>query len=480
MKVVIVNPPARARVYGALSPLAAIEPPVWAGIMGAYLTRKGYPSEVLDCEAEGLTIEESAARLAGADLAVFMVYGQQPSASTQCLPAAEAVAKLSGVRTICVGTHPSALPERTLREGPWTYVCQGEGPLTVLGLLHALDGMGRTLDVPGLWYWDGDKPRGNPPAPVMDCEELADHGLYYFDFNRYRAHNWASFGYKDRSPYASLQTSLGCPWRCSFCCINAPFGASGIRFWSPENVLYRFSYLADLGVIHVKIPDEMFVLKPAHVEAICDGLIKMPHRFNIWAYARVDTVKDDKLLAKMKRAGFNWLGVGVESASKHVRDGVDKGRFGNADIVSAVRRVQSHGINVGANYIFGLPDDNHFSMQATLDLACELNTEWANFYCAMAYPGSALHKLATAKGWALPDPNWIAYSQHAYETLPLPTEHVTAADVLRFRDAAFMHYFTRPEYLSMMRAKFGAGCVAQIEEMTATKLERKICLSAAR
>ena len=58
---------------------------------------------------------------------------------------------------------------------------------------------------------------------------------------------------------------------------------------------------------------------------------------------------------------------------------------------------------MAANYIFGLPDDTMDSMRTTLDLARTLNTEWANFYCAMAYPGSPLYDLAKQKHWALPD-----------------------------------------------------------------------------
>ena len=94
----------------------------------------------------------------------------------------------------------------------------------------------------------------------------------------------------------------------------------------------------------------------------------------------------------------------------------------------------------------------------------------ANFYCAMAYPGSPLHRIAQEKGWRLPEdaggPGWIGYSQHAYESLPLPTEMLTAQEVLDIRDEAWMTYFARPAYLDMMQRKFGDAVVDQIEHMT--------------
>jgi len=160
-----------------------------------------------------------------------------------------------------------------------------------------------------------------------------------------------------------------------------------------------------------------------------------------------------------------------------VRDGVVKGRFGNSDIARAVRRTEDAGIAVAANYIFGLPDDTLDSMRATLDLALSLNTPWANFYSAMAYPGSQLYPLAKSKGWALPDdpgrPGWIGYSQHAYECLPLPTNHVSAEAVLDFRDSAFNAYFSSAMYLRMIANRFGAAVGEHIQQMTRFRLPRK-------
>ena len=46
------------------------------------------------------------------------------------------------------------------------------------------------------------------------------------------------------------------------------------------------------GVRNIKFVDEMFVLNRNHVLGICDRIIERGHDLNIWAYARVDTVKD--------------------------------------------------------------------------------------------------------------------------------------------------------------------------------------------
>jgi radical SAM superfamily enzyme YgiQ (UPF0313 family) len=225
------------------------------------------------------------------------------------------------------------------------------------------------------------------------------------------------------------------------------------------------------GIRNIKIADEMFVLNSRHILGICDAIIERGYNLNIWAYARVDTVKDG-MLEKLKRAGFNWLAFGIEAASDRVRDDVDKG-FDQEEIFRTLEKVRGTDINVIANYIFGLPEDDLESMQSTLNLALELNCEFANFYSAMAYPGSQLYNLAMKEGWPLPE-KWSGYSQHAVDTLPLPTKYLSGAEVLRFRDEAFQVYYSSRKYLDVIKRKFGLATENALREMASHKLKRKI------
>ncbi|MFQ5513773.1 MAG: B12-binding domain-containing radical SAM protein [Myxococcota bacterium] len=484
LDVVFVNPGARRQVYQQLGgELTAVEPPTWAGMLATFCRQRGHSVDVIDAEALDLSPDATGLEVAARSprLAVLVVYGHQPSASTQTMTAAgEALRAIAEhapeVPTLIVGGHVSALPEQTLREERVDYVCEGEGPQTLAQLLDVLKAgdLSHLSSVAGLWYRDGGRiVRSAERAGLVDLDaDLPGIAWDLLPMDRYRAHNWHCFDHIDqRQPYASLYTSLGCPFRCSFCCINAPFGKSGIRYHSPAQVIAELDVLVnDYGVRNLKIVDEMFVLSRRHVEGICDGIIERGYDLNIWAYARIDTVKEG-LLPKMKRAGFNWLALGIESGSEHVRDGAEKA-FGKADIAEVVRQIQDHGIYVIGNYIFGLPDDDRESMQATLDLALDLNTEFANFYSAMAYPGSPLYRLALEKGIELPEA-WFAYSQHAYETLPLATETLSAAEVLRFRDDAFHTYFTSPSYLALVERKFGPHTLAHVREMAGHRLPRK-------
>lgn len=177
------------------------------------------------------------------------------------------------------------------------------------------------------------------------------------------------------------------------------------------------------------------------------------------------------MLPKMKQAGINWIAYGIEAGSEKVRGGVTKGRFDQQKIRDVVKMTHDAGINIVANFIFGLPDDDHETMQETLDLAKELNCAYSNLYCAMAYPGSQLYTDAVSQGLPLPE-SWSAYSQFSKDCLPLPTKYLTSGEVLKFRDHAFDDYHQSEKYLSMMAEKFGEDTVNNIKEMCSVKLER--------
>jgi radical SAM superfamily enzyme YgiQ (UPF0313 family) len=490
---VLVNASGRARIYQSLATeVAAVENPVWAGLMAGFVRGHGHSVAVLDAAAEGLSPAETAARVAGMRprLVAVVVYGHQPSASTQLMPAASAAcAALKDLAPdlplILVGGHVAALPARTLEEERADFVADGEGLHTLVDLIRALSAEPRELArVRGLWRREDGRPLRTAPAPLVQNLDAEMPGIAWdlLAMDRYRAHNWHCFGEPGRTPYAALYTTLGCPYHCSFCCIQAPFksgeheagykaSVNSYRFWSPQRVLDELTLLVErYGVRHVKLADELFVLNARHVNAVCDGIVERGLDLNIWAYARVDSVKDS-MIDKLARAGVRWLAFGIEAASGKVRADVDKD-FEDELLYDVLGKVRAAGIHVIGNYIFGLPEDDHASMQKTLDLALELNCEFANFYCTMAYPGSALYERAVAEGWPLPE-TWGGYSQHSVDTLPLPTRHLPAAEVLRFRDEAFQTYFQSPDYLRAVERRFGPAVLQEIRQMSAHRLERR-------
>src|SRR5690349_20869484 len=119
---VLVNPTSRARIYQSLGKrLTAVENPVWAGLIATFVRTRGFSVEIVDAEADELNPEQLAERVSSLApaLVAIVVYGHQPSASTQNMTGASAAA--TAIKTadpelpvLMLGGHVASLPERTL------------------------------------------------------------------------------------------------------------------------------------------------------------------------------------------------------------------------------------------------------------------------------------------------------------------------------------------------------------------------------
>ena len=143
LDILFVHTNASEKIYQGLSKKhSAIEPPIWAAMLANHCRVRNFGVQILDCEAEALGWEDSAKIINDIDAKVvcFVVYGQQPSASSQNMSGAIGTAKLlkrfnPNTKTLFVGGHVSALPLDVLKEDCVDMVCQNEGVYTISDLL---------------------------------------------------------------------------------------------------------------------------------------------------------------------------------------------------------------------------------------------------------------------------------------------------------------------------------------------------------
>jgi biofilm PGA synthesis N-glycosyltransferase PgaC len=84
----------------------------------------------------------------------------------------------------------------------------------------------------------------------------------------------------------------------------------------------------------------MFFLNKTYYEPLLTGVIERGIPLRTWSYARVDTVRD-RYLDLFKKAGVDWLAVGIESADQIIRREVSKGSFQVVNIYDVVKRIQA-------------------------------------------------------------------------------------------------------------------------------------------
>ena len=484
---------------------SAIEPPTWALLLAQSCRSVGFKICIIDANAENLSHEDITKRLENLKprIVCLVVYGQNVNAGTTNMRGAVDVTNFLKDKKVpfpiaFIGSHVQALPIETLKkEKNIDIVFTNEGVYALRNLLELKNfSADKLINIKGIAYRKNNEVKINLPEKVVPTEKM-DQDLpgYAWDLlpfknkplDLYRSPMWhAEYDFEKRSPYASLQTSLGCVFKCDFCMINLinrndseEIGVAGkysnMRFWSPEFIIKEFDKLIEMGVKTIRIVDEMFLLNPKYYIPLCEKLSERnkDDSLRMWSYSRIDTVKRPEILNLVRKAGIRWLCLGIESGDKSVRLEVAKGKFEDVDVKEVIKKVHEADINVMANYIYGLPGDTDKTMKKTFDLSLELCTAGWNTYAAMALPGSQLYKNALINKNKLPN-TYEGYSFHSYETLPLSTESLTAAEILRYRDEAFKKYHTYKPFLDKIKNKFGEKAAKNIEEMTKVSLKRKI------
>tara|TARA_B100001123_G_scaffold442956_1_gene587772 strand:- start:954 stop:2513 length:1560 start_codon:yes stop_codon:yes gene_type:complete len=506
MDVCFLNASSAKKSYQKLSETySAIESPTWALLLAQSCRSVGFNVSIIDANAENLSDEQVLDRIKKINprILCLVVYGQNVNAGTTNMRGATDITNfLKKNKISCpvafIGSHVQALPIESLKEEKnIDIVFTNEGVYALRNLLKLKSFSSNELkNIKGIAFREGEKINMNLPEKVVPTDKMdIDLPGYAWDLlpykevpmDLYRSPMWhAEYDFKKRSPYASLQTSLGCVFKCDFCMINLinrndneEIGVAGkysnMRFWSPEFIIKEFDKLIAMGVKTIRIVDEMFLLNPKYYVPLCEKLAlrNKNDELRMWSYSRIDTVKRPEILKLVRKAGIKWLCLGIESGDKAVRLEVAKGKFEDVDVKAVINKVHEADINVMGNYIFGLPGDTKETMKKTFDLSKELCTAGWNAYAAMALPGSQLYKNAVDKKYKLPN-NYEGYSFHSYETQPLPTETLKPEEILEYRDKSFNNYHTHKPFLDRIEKKFGRKAVENIKEMTKINLKRKI------
>ena len=456
MKVFFINPPFKAK-YGkfsrenrspAVTRSGTFYYPLWLIYAAAVCEKEGFEIEFLDAPATPLSMQEGyekvIKRAEGTKL--FVLEASTPSIYSDIKFADRIKRDYPEAIVILVGTHCSALPDETIKNGKlFDAVARHEFDYIIRDVARAIRGGEDWKQVRGLSFRDGDEVVTNPDMPYIDnIDEIPFAAEFVYNHLNYKDYFFAGSYY----PEIQLFTGRGCPARCKFCVYPQTMHGHGYRLRSAKNVVDEFEYITKHfpDGKHIVIEDDTFTALKQRVVEICELLIErgINKKLKWLCNARVNL--DLETMKIMKKAGCRQIIPGVESGNQQILKNIHKGTT-IEQVEAYCKNAKKAGLLVHACYMVGNEGETKETMMNTLKFALKLDTDAAQFYPLLPFPGTESYEWARSNGYLKAD-----YDEYLKEdgqincTLSLPD--LSAEEMVEFCDYARKKYYMRPKYIA--------------------------------
>ena len=288
------------------------------------------------------------------------------------------------------GTHPTVLPEETIKNKYFDYVVRGEGEYMFLDFVNSV----RIEDILGLTYVNKKGEIVNNP----DREFIEDLDLLPFPRRDLYINDTRHMD------YGYIMTGRGCPFECAFCASKKVWKRY-VRFRSPENVVEEVKHVYDkYGTRLFYFVDDTFTLNKKRTKEICELLVESDLDISWICDTRVDTI-DEELLRLMKESGCVRVKIGVESGSERIIKMMKK-RITKKQVREAISLIKKIGIDLTIYLMVGFPTETEEEMRETLDFARELDPTYYSLSILAPYPGTEIYDDVIRSGIKLPKEHW--------------------------------------------------------------------------
>lgn len=328
------------------------------------------------------------------------------------------------------GQAATAMPELIFKDASPDYIILGEGEITWLELVNALESGADISQIAGLAYVKNSEVVYTDTRPVADISLFPDIDWSFVDVKKY----FTSFFNCNKMLY--LHATKGCPAQCTFCS-NQKFHQSRNRCRNIHQIVRDIDYLYSQGTDGIYFSDELWIPNRNQRTEFCNLMIERNYDLVWGCQMRLGVLNEDDI-DLMYKAGCRWILFGIESGNQERIDRIKKNiNLGIAK--ESVEMCEKRGITVQASFIIGFPDENAEEIKQTISFAESLGASLVVMNILVPLPNSEIYRDAKSKGlFEFPDSiEKIAFEieQHHLDSIIVNLSSVPDLDL------KVIHYF---------------------------------------
>lgn len=451
MRVLLLNPPfhprfSRSQRSPARTKSGNLYYPIWLGYATGVLEQAGHDVRLIDAPARNHDLDAVSTFATDFRPHVIVTDTSTPSIVNDLGVTKVLRERVPRAFQVVVGTHASALPDETLDQAPWVdAVARREYDFTLRQLATVLEDEADLSSVLGLVFRQDGRITHNPDRPEMGTDEL--DALPFVSSVWQRHVNIRDYFYSITPyPQITLLTGRGCPYKCDFCVWPQVLTGHGYRRRSVANVVEEFVWIGKhLPKMHVFLEDDTLTVNRKRCRELAEALVRVDNKIGFTANSRADV--DYETLSVLKRAGLRMVCTGFESADDGILANIDK-KLRSEQARHFAENARRSGVLVHGCFMVGNPGETHSSLKQTLDLACEINPDSAQFFPLMVYPGTRAYDRALKEG-ALTSRDWSDWlTQDGMHNTTIDRKDLPAADLVTWCAYARRRFYLRPRYIA--------------------------------
>ena len=447
MNIAFINPPffpkySRGSRSPAVTKSGTVYYPIWLALAAGYAERFGHKIILIDAPAEPVSPEDTIKRLTGFKPDLAVIETSTGSISNDVRFAAGLKDIFPALFICLVGNHVTACDEDTLAGNILIdSVARNEYEETVVDLAIRLEEKESLDHVLSLTWRKGENiVRNESRPPLQNLDNMPFASEIFKRFANPRNYFFSA----GRFPQVMLYTGRGCPYLCTFCVYPQNFYGHNYRHRSAKSIATEFKYIQENfpDVVEVTIEDDTFTVYKDHVIEICKLLIAQKNRLTWTCNVRADL--DEETMKWMKKANCRLVIVGFESGSNKILKLMKKGV--KVEQFKAAENARKAGLLIHACYMMGNRGETLETMYETLNLAKRLNTDTAQFFPLMIYPGTEAYDWAKKEGLITVNnfDEWL--TPEGLHNTVVGTHDLKPQEIVDFCNYARSEYYLRPAY----------------------------------